>query len=127
MVDEVHNRPEGTARSAFNRNREHFIAGVDFLELTADVIRTESISDVFAPRTPKGIILFETGYLMLTKPFNDPLSWQVQRELVSSYFRQQQARKRRIQTVLTFRQREARPSMAADRGPGSPASPVYDR
>ncbi len=53
MVDEVHNRPEGTARSAFNRNREHFIAGVDFLELTADVIRTESISDVFAPRTPK--------------------------------------------------------------------------
>ncbi|ARF50122.1 sugar ABC transporter ATP-binding protein [Pantoea stewartii] len=35
--------------------------------------------------------------------------------------------KRRIQTVLTFRQREARPSMAADRGPGSPASPVYDR
>ncbi len=37
------------------------------------------------------------------------------------------ARKRRIQTVLTFRQREARPSMAADRGPGSPASPVYDR
>ncbi len=36
-------------------------------------------------------------------------------------------RKRRIQTVLTFRQREARPSMAADRGPGSPASPVYDR
>ncbi|HFE3450768.1 TPA: ORF6N domain-containing protein [Enterobacter kobei] len=87
MIDEVHQRPEGTARAAFNRNRSHFIEGVDFLEMTADVIRTESLSDAFAARTAKGIILFESGYLMLTKPFNDDLAWQVQRELVNSYFR----------------------------------------
>lgn len=48
MIDEVHQRPEGTARAAFNRNRSHFIEGVDFLEMTADVIRTESLSDAFA-------------------------------------------------------------------------------
>lgn len=87
MIDEVHQRPEGTARAAFNRNRSHFIEGVDFLEMTADVIRTESLSDAFAARTAKGIILFESGYLMLTKPFNDDLAWQVQRELVNSHFR----------------------------------------
>jgi len=87
MIDEVHQRPEGTARAAFNRNRAHFIEGVDYLELTADVIRTESLSDAFALRTAKGIILFESGYLMLTKPFNDDLAWKVQRELVNSYFR----------------------------------------
>lgn len=87
MIDEVHQRPEGTARAAFYRNRSHFIEGVDFLEMTADVIRTESLSDAFAARTAKGIILFESGYLMLTKPFNDDLAWQVQRELVNSYFR----------------------------------------
>ena len=87
MIDEVHQRPEGTARAAFNRNREHFINGVDYAELGADVIRTESLSDAFAARTAKGIILFESGYLMLTKPFNDDLAWQVQRELVNSYFR----------------------------------------
>ncbi|ENR0218148.1 ORF6N domain-containing protein [Enterobacter kobei] len=87
MIDEVHQRPEGTARAAFNRNRSHFIEGVDFLEMTADVIRTESLSDAFAARTAKGIILFESGYPMLTKPFNDDLAWQVQRELVNSYFR----------------------------------------
>ena len=87
MIDEVHQRPEGTARAAFNRNRSHFIEGVYFLEMTADVIRTESLSDAFAARTAKGIILFESGYLMLTKPFNDDLAWQVQRELVNSYFR----------------------------------------
>ncbi|CAI9401753.1 ORF6N domain-containing protein [Lelliottia sp. T2.26D-8] len=91
MIDEVHQRPEGTARAAFNRNRSHFIEGVDFLDMTADVIRTESLSDVFAARTAKGIILFESGYLMLTKPFNDNLAWQVQRELVNSYFRQKPA------------------------------------
>ena len=87
IIDDVHQRPEGTARAAFNRNRSHFIEGVDFLEMTADVIRTESLSDAFAARTAKGIILFESGYLMLTKPFNDALAWQVQRELVNSYFR----------------------------------------
>ncbi|WP_312384467.1 ORF6N domain-containing protein [Atlantibacter subterraneus] len=87
MIDEVHQRPEGTARAAFNRNRAHFIEGVDYLELTADVIRTESLSEAFAARTAKGIILFEAGYLMLTKPFNDDLAWKVQRELVNSYFR----------------------------------------
>lgn len=87
MIDEVHQRPEGTARAAFNRNRAHFIEGADYLELTADVIRTESLSDAFAARTAKGIILFESGYLMLTKPFNDDLAWKVQRELVNSYFR----------------------------------------
>ncbi|MDE9536981.1 ORF6N domain-containing protein [Xenorhabdus bovienii] len=90
MIDQVHARPEGTARAAFNRNREHFIEGEDFHELTADVIRTESLSGIFAPRTPRGIILTETGYLMLTKPFNDDVAWQVQRELVSSYFRKPQ-------------------------------------
>ncbi len=41
MIDEVHQRPEGTARAAFNRNREHFISGVDYAELGADVIRTD--------------------------------------------------------------------------------------
>ncbi|MGJ0638455.1 ORF6N domain-containing protein [Xenorhabdus bovienii] len=90
MIDQVHARPEGTARAAFNRNREHFIEGEDFHELTADVIRTESLSGIFAPRTPRGIILTETGYLMLTKPFNDDIAWQVQRELVSNYFRKPQ-------------------------------------
>lgn len=54
MIDLVHARPEGTARAAFNRNREHFIEGVDFHELTADVIRTESLSSVFALAHQKG-------------------------------------------------------------------------
>ncbi|EKA0923578.1 ORF6N domain-containing protein, partial [Salmonella enterica] len=87
MIDEVHNRPQDTARAAFNRNREHFIAGVDYEELGSDVIRTDLPEGTFSKFAPSGIVIFESGYLMLTKPFNDPLSWQVQRELVNSYFR----------------------------------------
>ncbi|EIP3425739.1 ORF6N domain-containing protein [Salmonella enterica] len=87
MIDEVHGRPQDTARAAFNRNREHFITGVDYEELGSDVIRTDLPEGTFSKFAPSGIVLFESGYLMLTKPFNDPLSWQVQRELVNNYFR----------------------------------------
>lgn len=47
MIDEVHNRPQDTARAAFNRNREHFIAGVDYEELGSDVIRTDLPEGLF--------------------------------------------------------------------------------
>ncbi|HGD7253324.1 TPA: ORF6N domain-containing protein [Klebsiella quasipneumoniae] len=87
LIDEVHQRPEGTARAAFNRNREHFIAGVDYEELGSDVIRTDLPEGTFSKFAPSGIVLFEPGYLMLTKPFNDDLAWKVQRELVNCYFR----------------------------------------
>lgn len=87
LIDEVHQRPEGTARAAFNRNREHFIAGVDYEELGSDVIRTDLPEGTFSKFAPSGIVLFESGYLMLTKPFNDDLAWKVQRELVNCYFR----------------------------------------
>ncbi|EDY1994254.1 ORF6N domain-containing protein [Salmonella enterica subsp. enterica serovar Typhimurium] len=90
MVDEVHERPQDTARAAFNRNRAHFIVDVDYEELGPDVIRTDLPEGTFSKFAPSGIVLFESGYLMLTKPFNDPLSWQVQRELVNAYFRHQQ-------------------------------------
>lgn len=30
-VDEVHQRPIGTARNAFNRNKKHFIKDVDYI------------------------------------------------------------------------------------------------
>ncbi|MCR2683492.1 hypothetical protein NSP16_24280, partial [Salmonella enterica] len=34
--------------------------------------------------------LTESGYLMLAKSLTDDLAWQVQRDLVNSYFRQRQ-------------------------------------
>ncbi len=88
MVDRVHQRPEGTARRSFNEHRARFVETDDYLELTADEIRTQSLGNVFPPRTPKGIVLTESGYLMLVKSFTDDLAWKVQRDLVNGYFRQ---------------------------------------
>jgi hypothetical protein len=86
MIDKVHQRPEGTARRNFNEHRARFVEGEDFVELTANEIRTQSLSIAFPARTPKGILLTESGYLMLVKPFTDDLAWDVQRKLVKSYF-----------------------------------------
>ena len=37
---------------------------------------------------PKGLTLVtESGYLMISKVFNDDIAWDVQRKLVNSYFR----------------------------------------
>lgn len=87
MVDEVHERPEGTARRNFSENRPRFIEAEDFFEVTASEIRTQSLTEAFPPRTPKGILLTESGYLMLVKSLSDDLAWDVQRQLVRSYFR----------------------------------------
>lgn len=84
-IDEVHQRPSGTAGRNFNENKEHFISGVDYFHLTQE----ESRSTNFVERpNPKGLTLItESGYLMLVKSFTDDLAWTVQRQLVNTYFR----------------------------------------
>lgn len=87
MIDKVHERPEGTAGRNFRENKRHLVEGEDYIELTADEIRRQSLTNVFPPRTPKGIIITESGYPMLVKSFTDDLAWMVQRDLVRNYFR----------------------------------------
>lgn len=87
MIDQVHGRPEGTARKRFNDNREHFVLGEDFYELTASEIRMQSLNHVFSKFAPSGFVFSESGYLMLVKSFTDDLAWQVQRQLVKGYFK----------------------------------------
>lgn len=91
MMDAAHKRPDGTARRNFNENKARLIEGEDFHEVTADEIRTQSLGNAFAARTSKGTLLTETGYSMLVKSFTDDLAWDVQRQLVKSYFRAQPA------------------------------------
>lgn len=86
-VDEVHQRPEGTAGRNFRTNRDHFIEGTDYfaIDLTNDEIRRQFGAGKNAGRTLT--VVTESGYLMLVKSFTDDLAWTVQRELVNSYFR----------------------------------------
>lgn len=95
MVDNVHQRPAGTARASFNRNRQHFIEGIDYIRVSPDDYRAITHS-VYVKHTRKKsakmvtefvTLLFESGYLMLVKSFRDGLAWQLQRLLVNVYFR----------------------------------------
>lgn len=88
MVDAVHQRPEGTARKRFNDNKRHLEVGVDFWEISQpSEIRTLGLAREDGSTPAKVILISESGYPMLVKSFTDDLAWQVQRQLVNSYFR----------------------------------------
>ena len=87
-VDEVHDRPNGTAKRNFNENKHRFIEGEDYFEITRKEFGTNFVPNESLKGNPKLLttLLTETGYLMLVKSFTDDLAWKVQRELVKSYF-----------------------------------------
>jgi len=88
-IDEVHQRPEGTARKRFNDNKKHFIEGEDFyIVKPKDFQMSEKrTSGNFELNNRGTTLITETGYLMLVKSFTDDLAWTVQRELVNRYFK----------------------------------------
>ena len=87
-IERVHRRPVGTCKRNFRKNKEHFVAGVDFYEITRKDVGTKFVPTYgFDSKAPKGILLTESGYLMIVKSFTDDLSWEVQRALVNTYFR----------------------------------------
>ncbi|TES74088.1 ORF6N domain-containing protein [Pseudomonas syringae group genomosp. 3] len=87
MIDQVHERPEGTTRRNFNENRQRFIEGEDYFKVGAEEIRTHKIMAI-SNRAHEDFTLFtEQGYLMIVKSLTDDLAWTVQRQLVANYFR----------------------------------------
>ena len=87
-IDRVHERPDGTASNAFKRHRQRFIEDEDYYHVTRniplDVRRPLGLEAI----PPRGIMLItESGYLMISKVFDDDIAWDVQRKLVNSYFR----------------------------------------
>lgn len=83
-IDMLHERVEGTAKSNFYENKEHFIENEDYF-IIKKFLKYE-IPTLEIPN--RGItVLTESGYLMLVKSLQDDLAWKVQRELVNNYFR----------------------------------------
>ncbi|WP_111931611.1 ORF6C domain-containing protein [Clostridium tertium] len=87
-IDMLHERVEGTASKNFRNNKKHFIKNVDYFELSKNDVG-ENLSETygFDKKAPKGLLITESGYLMLVKSLQDDLAWKVQRELVNNYFR----------------------------------------
>lgn len=86
QIDELHQRPAGTAKRNFKQHRHHFKKGHHYWELTRDEIRTEFPTAPFGRNAPSGIVLSERGYFMLTKPFTDDLSWLIFEDMSEHYF-----------------------------------------
>lgn len=87
-IDLVHERKAETAKYRFRDNKEHFIEGEDYFIISRnDVGANFATTYGFSEKAPKGILLTESGYLMLVKSFTDDLAWTVQRQLVNTYFR----------------------------------------
>lgn len=87
-IDLVHGRPDGTARKRFSDNKKHFIDGVDFFKISPSEFRT-TIGEMDARQQNDITLITEQGYLILVKSFTDDLAWEVQRQLVNSYFRKE--------------------------------------
>jgi DNA-binding Lrp family transcriptional regulator len=86
-IDQVHQRPEGTAKRNFSANKSRFILNEDYYEVTGEDLNQVRKTYSVHRNTTKLILLTESGYLMLAKTFTDDLSWEVQRQLVNSYFK----------------------------------------
>ncbi|EGT3757851.1 phage regulatory protein [Clostridioides difficile] len=85
-VDLIHERAEGTAKRNFTENKKYFIENVDYFEVSTKIVPSLELYG-FSKFAPNGILITESGYLMLVKSLTDDLAWKVQRELVNNYFR----------------------------------------
>lgn len=86
MVDEVHGRPEGTARRNFTANKSHLVEGEDFYLI--DFSKKNEFRTYGIDIPTRGLtVLTESGYLMLVKSFTDDLAWKVQKQLIKGYFK----------------------------------------
>ncbi|WP_277668990.1 ORF6N domain-containing protein [Caproiciproducens galactitolivorans] len=94
-IDQCHGRPDGTARRNFSDNRHHLVEGTDYFIVKPSDFRkyekrTSGIESSSINNRGTAFIT-ESGYLMLVKSFTDDLAWDVQRQLVNTYFRKGQA------------------------------------
>jgi len=90
MIDELHERPEGTPRKSFNRHKDRLVVNEDFFDVPyeewSQIIAVHGRDGDFIRQRNNMIFLAESGYLMVVKPFGDNLAWKVQRALVRNYF-----------------------------------------
>lgn len=92
MVDEIHQRADGTAGRNFRDNRVRFDEGVDFVTLNQpDEIRRLGFTRPQGGTPASVVLLTERGYLKLVKPMQDDRAWQVQGEMIDCYFKMKNA------------------------------------
>jgi len=100
-IAEVHNKRVSKINELFKYNRSKFTTDIDYFSMTPKEF-SESFSGFQSkiPNNVKEIILFtESGYLKLTKPFTDDLSWKVQGMLIDVYFKAKEMEKQSMRIL----------------------------
>lgn len=94
-IAKVHDREVKRINEIFKNNIDKFILKEDYFFLTPNEFSGSfKTAQNFIPNNVKEIPLFtESGYLMLVKTFTDDLSWDIQRQLVKTYFRLKETQK----------------------------------
>ncbi len=88
MIDQIHQRVEGTAGRNFHQNKHRFVEGKHYFMLQGQELnefRTLS-PGVVGCNIPKLILLTERGYCLVVKSLTDDLSWTVQERMADAYF-----------------------------------------
>jgi hypothetical protein len=110
-IDQLHDRPSGTARRNFNANKHRFshnkhyfcfkkrgfneirtdtpenVTSEDFPLEKAHTVNPEIWSGMgFSEKSYTATMITKRGYLLLVKSFNDDIAWDVQEKLVDRYF-----------------------------------------
>lgn len=88
-IADLHEKEISKVNENFKYNIDKFIENEDYYVLQRNKFsESEFRVQKFIPNNVKEIILFtESGYLLLTKTFTDERSWNIQRQLVKSYFK----------------------------------------
>lgn len=88
-IARLHGRDVREITQNFNYVKEKMILNEDYFIISKENISESKILiQNFIPNNVKEIILFtESGYLLLAKTFTDEKSWNIQRQLVKSYFK----------------------------------------
>lgn len=98
-VDEMHERPKGTAARNFAENISRFTEGRDFFRVSPNARNVESANQ-WASGAREVIYLTERGYTKLTKPMRDDRAWGVFDTLTDVYFDSRSIVERTLAGVL---------------------------
>lgn len=88
QIDWLHNRVKGTASRTFHFHKDKFIEDKDYFNVPYEDWKKISLDEFHTAIKQRNPIIFLTfsGYLMLSKSFQDKESWKIMRALVESYF-----------------------------------------
>lgn len=94
-ISKIHQREVREVNQNFKNLRNKMVKDEDYYIVhKSKLSESKILIQDYIPNNVKEIMLFtESGYLFLTKSFNDDFSWEIQRELIKNYFNMKKLKK----------------------------------